>query len=234
MILSHIAHYNCLNETHYKNIKMLTFNIVKNSFDNVEDSVPLTELEDGTCTSLTDKYATHPKILSLFDATMIKKPIRNSLGCPGIYTEIGGLINSGSQVETWLEVTPQYGSRFSHRNASGIYLEALDKKQPITSFIYFISVDEGNDKFYFYENDVKTYVDIKENMLLLFKSHVKHGMEINRSETTRVYLNGNVRLLNGSLDGVYANWDTSPTHLITSLYDSNESEKVITSYDQLI
>ena len=221
MLLSHIAYYNCLNEIHHKAVYDLAFDIIKDSINEVEGSVPLTRLEDGTSTTIGDVDLTHPKILNLFDVSMIKKPIRNSLGSPGVYTERHGVINKGSQIETWLEVTPQGGSRFSHRNTSGMYLESLDKSRPMTSFIYFIAGDEGNDKFYFYENDIKTYVDIKENMLLLFKPNVKYGMEYNQSERMRYYLNGNVTLLNGSLDGVNANWDTYPTYLIANEYDSD-------------
>ena len=228
MILSHIAHYYCLNKLHHKAIYDSAFTIFHDWFNDVEDCVTFNKLEDGTLTSAgqtNDSLLTQPKILDLFDTAAIKKPIRNALGSPGVYTETAGLINSGSQIETWLEVTPPGASRLTHRNTSGIYLQALDARQPITSFIYFIAGDEGNDKFYFYENDIKTYVDIKENMLLMFRPHIKYGMEFNNSKRSRYFLNGNVRLLNTFLDGVYSNWDRRPTRLIAydDKIDSNGS-----------
>lgn len=202
MLITHIAYYNCLKTEHYDYIKDATLSIVQNSNEGIgEDPVKFMSLEDGAYTSFGEGFLTQDKILKLFDASLIKKPIYNTLGCPGVYTQEAGIINRGSQVETWLDIIPPGGSRLTHRNASGIFLNALSAKQPITSFIYFIKVDEGNDKFYFYENDVKTYVDIKENMLLIFKPHVKHGIETNRTDKPWFYLTGNVRLLNGPMDG---------------------------------
>ena len=145
--------------------------------------------EDKTRHMSNDNNST---VLKYLDITKISDAMRNVLGA---HTPKDGMWKkyAGSSREAWLNVFNQ-GQLLAPRRQRGtdIWIKAVDNGWVAGCFCYFIQVNEDTPCFYFIDEEGnKSYINEKNNSLLIFSPDMRHGVDENTSTDQNIMLMGN-------------------------------------------
>lgn len=147
-------------------------------------------LEDKARHMSNDNNSTVLKYLSI---TKISDVMRNVLAAPRLL-RAGIQTYTGSSREAWLNVFNQ-GQLLAPRRQRGtdIWIQAVDNGWVAACFCYFIQVNEDNPSFYFIDEEGnKSYINEKNNSLLIFSPDLRHGVDENTSTDQNIMLMGNL------------------------------------------
>lgn len=146
-------------------------------------------LEDKRRHMSNDNNSTVLKYLSI---TKISDAMRNVLGAHAPHNGMWKRY-SGSSREAWLNVFNQ-GQLLAPRRQRGtdIWIKTVDNGWVAACFCYFIQVNEDNPSFYFIDEEGnKSYINEKNNSLLIFSPDLRHGVDENTSTDQNIMLMGN-------------------------------------------
>ena len=135
-------------------------------------------------------------VLKFLSITKILEAMRNVLGA---HAPHNGMWKRylGSSREAWLNVFNQ-GQLLAPRRQRGtdIWIKTVDNGDNgwvAACFCYFIQVNEDNPSFYFIDEEGnKSYINEKNNSLLIFSPDLRHGVDENTSTDQNIMLMGNL------------------------------------------